>query len=38
MPNQVPEPIRVDWSVLNLAQAVQNLHFWLAEAPRFARN
>ena len=30
MPNQVPEPIRGHTSVLDLAQAVQNLHFWLA--------
>jgi len=30
MPNQVPEPIRGPVSVLDLAQAVQNLQFWLA--------
>ena len=30
MPNQVPEPIGGDWSVLDLVQVVQNLHFHLA--------
>lgn len=30
MPNQVPEPICGDWSVLDPVQVVQNLHFRLA--------
>jgi hypothetical protein len=30
MPDQVPEPICGDWSVHDLAQVVQNLHFRLA--------
>jgi hypothetical protein len=30
MPNQVPEPICGDWSVVDLVRLVQNLYFRLA--------
>jgi hypothetical protein len=31
MLNQVPEPIRGDWSVVDLVRVVQNLYFRLAK-------